>query len=274
MTTLRKLQLIQLEMLDVFAALCEKHNLAYFLDGGTCLGAVRHKGFIPWDDDIDIGMPRKDYEKLIRLCKKDQPSGYFLQEARTYKKYFLVFAKLRKDNTLKIDSDPHPYYPEEHRGINIDIFPYDESSPNEMVKKIQNFLLEKIRFILHFKRGYRTEKISFLHYLIKLALASVLPNKLLHTAARFLMTFKTGKSGLITAWDCTYSYQKQTFPVDVIFPLVKLKFEGKQYYVPGNWDAYLRNLYGDYMQLPPENERKTHGSDIIFNIEKNERGSY
>jgi lipopolysaccharide cholinephosphotransferase len=271
LTALRRLQLIELEILDVFVSLCEKHNLCYFFTGGTLLGAVRHKGFIPWDDDIDLGMPRSDYEKLVKICKKEQPAGYFMQEARTYGKYWHTYMKFRKDNTRVLENDPPPFIPGEHRGIDIDIFPYDFTSSDALIK-LQSALLKKIRFLLFEKRGY-TSPGSFLHKLVKRTIAAMLPFGFLHWLSRRIMQCGAGKNARLSGLGGSCPGLQETYPVEVILPVTRLEFEGKLYCVPNNWNIFLTHFYGDYMRLPPEQERTiTHGHDIVFDVQKNEIG--
>lgn len=272
-TTLRKLQWVELEILDKFVQICEEHELTYFLAYGTLLGAIRHRGFIPWDDDVDVGMPREDYERFITICKKRQPEGYFLQESRTYAKYWHIFAKFRKNNTQKIESNPPPPYPNEHRGINIDIFPYDTALSNYFILKIQDFLLKKIRFLLFEKRGYKSDGSKFL-VLLKQLIAKIIPFNGFHGFARAIMTFSPEKSDSITSWGSAEGYKKETFPRDVILPTVRAEFEGRQFAIPNDSNFYLEQIYGDYMQPPPVAERNSYDLSIIFDIEKDEKGTF
>jgi lipopolysaccharide cholinephosphotransferase len=269
-STIRRLQLIKLEILDRFVRICDEHSLRYFLAYGTLIGAIRHKGFIPWDDDTDVGMPREDYEKFIALCKNGQVDNFFLQEGRTYSKYWHIYAKFRKNNTQKIEANPPPFYQDEHRGINIDIFPYDDVSANDCIKKIQDFFIIKIKFLLFEKRGYKS-KSSPAAALVKRLLAALLPFRFLHSLSRFIMQFKTGKCTGITSWRGTDGHKKETFPREVLFPLKKTEFEGRHFFVPGNSDAYLSQIYGSYMQPPPEGQRNVYAPAVIFDVEKNER---
>lgn len=272
-TTLRKLQLIELDILDKFVQICEKHKLTYFLAYGTLLGAIRHQGFIPWDDDVDVGMPREDYEKFIGICRNKQPEGYFLQENRTYAKYWHIYAKFRKDNTQKIETNPPAFLPNEHRGINIDIFPYDVASSNQFIQKIKHFLLEKIRFLLFEKRGYRSSGAKF-YIFLKQFIARIIPFSILHGFSHTIMTFNLGKSDNIISWGSTEGCKKETFPRNVILPITKAYFEGRMFAVPNNSHVYLEQMYGNYMQPPPVSERNIYDETIVFDIEKNEKGIF
>jgi lipopolysaccharide cholinephosphotransferase len=272
-TTLRKLQLVELEILDKFVQICEDHGLIYFLAYGTLLGAIRHHGFIPWDDDVDVGMPREDYEKLIEICRNKQPAGYFLQEGRIYIKYWHIYAKFRKNNTRKIEPNPPPFYPNEHRGINIDVFPYDVVSSNHLILKIQEFLLRRIRFLLFEKRGYKSDGSKFLIF-IKQLISRMISFNVFHGLSHAIMTFGPGKSCNITSWGSTEGYRKETFSRKVIFPTTKTEFEGRRFAIPNDSHFYLKQIYGNYMQPPSVAERNTYDAGIVFDIEKSEKGTF
>ena len=136
--TISKVQAVICEIMQQIDTICRRHNLTYFAIGGTALGAVRHQGFIPWDDDIDIGMPRKDYEAFMRYAAEELPQGYFLQTFATEKKTPFYFAKIRKDNTKFVE-----FYLRDldiHQGIFVDIFPFDNVPDNPVVEKLHYML--------------------------------------------------------------------------------------------------------------------------------------
>ena len=129
------LQKALLEIFKAFVAVCEKHHLRYYLIGGTCLGAVRHKGFIPWDDDIDVGLPREDYEKFIQLQDEFKDTPYFIQTWKSDPKYIYGYAKLRNSNTTYIENFYKHF--QFNQGLWIDIFPIDGFS--RVVKPAKKF---------------------------------------------------------------------------------------------------------------------------------------
>jgi lipopolysaccharide cholinephosphotransferase len=267
---LAKIHKIELEILDKFTDICNKHGMTYFLVGGTLLGAVRHKGFIPWDDDIDIGMPRSDYNKFAKIAQKCLGNDYIYQSGKTYKSFWLKFAKIRKNNTHFFEDDEQPFYKNDHRGIYIDIFPYDKVIMNEKIMKIQYFLLNKIGNIINLKRKKLSLQRDF-YTSLKKFFYFFMPYKVLQFFRQRVMMFSRKNSNFITSWGGIYGYQKETYPADVFFPLTKLEFEGKEYYAPGKWDVYLKQHYGDYMQFPPVEKREIHGFDVIFDVQGEEK---
>ena len=140
---LKTLQNIELEILDEFIRVCEKNQLTYFLIGGSCIGAVRHHGFIPWDDDIDVGMPREDYEKLVEIAADELNPEYFFQNYHSEKNCGLIFGKIRKNNTIL--SENYSYHIHMHQGVWIDIFPYDQIGDKPELSKWDSRVISILR---------------------------------------------------------------------------------------------------------------------------------
>ena len=151
---LKKLQETQLEILDEIVRICEKYGLHYFLMFGTLIGAIRHKGFIPWDDDLDIGMPRDDYDKFMEVAKTELDERFYLQNSDTEPRYWLSFANVRKNNTL-FDEASLAKMPEDiHKGIFVDIFPLDYVKKNSGLFVHVQFVLSKaINETMYYKAG-------------------------------------------------------------------------------------------------------------------------
>ena len=249
----------ELYLLLSFDSICRKNNLTYFLDSGTALGAVRHGGFIPWDDDIDVGMPRKDYEKFIRICHDSLPGDIFLQTRNTDKNYLRHYAKLRLKGTFFPEEDVRlPLYKE--KGLFIDIFPYDDISNNRLLSKI------KIRVsveIYHIIRTWRSRIISSSRVMrwIQSVIRKVPKNKidrLDEYYGRFCQREKKN-SNLMTCffWRMT-TYHSYIFEKERLFPVQDISFEGHSFSMVNDADYYLSLLYGNYMVLPPENQRESH----------------
>lgn len=255
--TLKKLHNVEIEILDEIVAICEKHNLKYYLIGGTLLGAVRHGGFIPWDDDLDIGMPRKDYEKFLSIASKELREQYMIDNKDTNKKYYLNFTKIRKKNTI-FEQDFQINY-DGPKGIWVDIFPVDEakSLKNKLTpvqKKINNIIFR----LLHYKNGFILgNKFNFIKkFLGKICI--IKHETLLNIQEKWLK-LQDGKN-----YDCivnlasTYDYKKEIFKKEDIYPLAEMTFENKKYKVPKNYKKVLKQVYGDYMKLPPKDKQITH----------------
>ena len=264
---LRQLQLAELEMLCDFRALCEKHNLRYFLDYGNLLGAVRHGGFIPWDDDVDVSMPYEDYRKFLKIAQEELGDRYFLQTDDTDEQYHFCFAKIRKNGTTMVNEDQLGW--DIHHGAWIDIFVLIETNPGLEFKirtqlyRVCNFLLMDQYFDIFspvFEKMVGKAGVKFMQlvYRTPRKWRKALKHWLLHRICS-----SRNKQGWTVAWTGLTEY----FPKEVYEQTAKLEFEGETFDVPGQ---YLKNLeidYGDYMQLPPEEKRIGHGADMIIDLE-------
>ncbi len=260
--TRKEVQNAELEILKAFDSYCKKTKLRYWMAGGTLLGAVRHKGFIPWDDDIDIAMPRPDYERLLRLVKK-KPIG---------KKYSLLtdrddmtaqpFAQLvRTDLLIEKEADN---YLEKYRVpyLWMDIFPIDGFPKWRWQKKLHLDIMAAARFLSirsRAKFGKGTSPIRMLLKMPVILLGRLIGVKRLRsfiTRVALLYPYERSKEVGIAVngfYGPGEAYRKRD-----VFPRVKLPFEGEQFFAPACYDGYLRGIYGDYMKLPPKEKRKTH----------------
>ena len=260
---LLKLQKVLTEMLDDFVKLCEKYKFEYFLVGGTCLGAVRHKGFIPWDDDVDVGMPREDYEKFLEVAPKALGKKYFLDYYKTDKENHFGFAKIKKNNTTFLSRYSYSL----HNGIFLDVFPIDYCDSRDSFKtKISASLSRCILETLKYK-DQNLPKISSLRRPYISLPYLIFSNKTLHKKIDHLYTRQNnGTRKYCTIYSGGYYYKKDIYPYEVVFPYSIVEFAGKKYHAYHDTDAYLSGLYGNYMELPPKEKRYAHAPrKIDFN---------
>ena len=256
---------VEIEILDEIVRVCEKNNIEYFLVGGTLLGAVRHQGFIPWDDDIDIGMTRKNYNKFIECAQRDLKEQYFLDYQGTDETYYLPFIKNKKNNTL-ID-EAYSHHLNNHKGIFVDIFPFDNSGGEKslslwvraiLIRSISDTILVKEKFINYNKARHK--------YIVKFF--NLFSKKFLFKLQKFLSELnKNENSKYLCCIVGTQKYRKNICSRESMFPLKKVLFNGKYYYGFNNNDEYLSRTYGDYMTLPPVEDRVNHCAyKVIFDL--------
>lgn len=255
---LRALQLCELDILRAFAGVCERLGLRYYLVGGTLLGAVRHGGFIPWDDDIDVAMPREDYDRFARIAQAELGPNYFYQSPDTDPHYFLTYAKIRKKGTF--------FYEERFRdarfeqGVFIDIFPLDFCPPRGPVCHLLFNTLAVMNYRGQVDSGepYRPYK-ELSGKLGYAFLRLYSPRGLVRARRRLLrLSRRLSDSRTLASYAGAYSYRGEIFPEEWFGAPCMLRFEGKDMAAPQESGRLLTQLYGDYMQLPPPSERRCH----------------
>jgi len=248
--TLKKMHNVELEILKEFIRICNKNNLAYFAVGGTLIGTIRHKGFIPWDDDIDIGMPRRDYDRFLEIAKKELDSKYFVQSGYDYKESWLSFSKLRKRNTLANEENiSHIDYP---KGIFIDIFPFDNTDTNNgLMFKIKCNIVVSINEAILYK--WKLKKITEIRRKYLCLFFSIFSNKVLKKIGYKIMTSKNNREcDYFISYCGSYSMYKETQLKSLFFPLKVGKFENIDISIPNDYDKYLTKIYGNYIQKRKE----------------------
>lgn len=244
-TDLRKMQLRMLEMLEFLDCICQKHNIQYWLSAGTLLGAVRHKGFIPWDDDLDIEMQKDDYKKLLKVLETEISDKYVIQTHRSDRNYIFPVAKLRDKNS-RISELYNADRNYKYRGVYIDIFYLDTG--NHFFGRL-TVNLQKFVYVLTLIKNDKFGVLVFLKILV-----FGLLQKVVFPLIRFLVLLLNIKTKIFAFGTgiTTEIHMKN------IFPLQKILFEGKYFNAPADADAYLKDMYGDYMKLPDEEKRRAH----------------
>jgi len=235
--TLVKTHEIMLKILIEVDKLCHKHNIQYWLDSGTLLGAVRHKGFIPWDDDLDISMSLDDYYKFIEVAQKELPKGMMIQTSDTDVTFPYDFAKIR-----------------DNRGIII-----EQHEKNKNVKYNQGIFLDILPVIAIPSSKYYFFRYKLLFLVIKLFSYKYLNIKRIRTFLVKRHDYIRDKSNTVIIRSGKFPELSFYVKKRDIFPLQKILFENKKFFVPNNTDVYLKSLYGEkYMLLPPEDKRYAH----------------
>lgn len=266
--SLRDLQMCELEILKDIKAVCEKHEIKYYLSAGTLLGAVRHTGFIPWDDDVDIEIPYSDYLRFLEVAPTELGEKYFVQNSDTDPYSQFAYTQIRKNNTTMM-REWEKTMPN-HHGVWVDVFPlvYVGGDTEYRVKRL---LLEMCTFLrMHDtlfcagEKWYSSRSNPVVFTFIKLV--RLLPEQ-----------FRWGVRNRIVAWICgckeksyvcyPWSNLSRRIPKEAYSDTAYLKFEDDIFPVPGNYDLYLSTKYRNYMTPPPEDKRTGHG-DMIVDLER------
>lgn len=256
---LRRLQFIELKILLEFDRICQKYGLGYFLTFGTALGAVRHHGFIPWDDDIDVGMLRPDYDKFCSIVEKELGEEYFWQSCETDKNYFFFFGKIRLNHTCYKDKDFS--HVKGHHGIYIDVFPF-EGAPTESVSCfLHRKTSETLRGLMAKKWGkpmsVRSPLITIAAYFWRNIIKYGIPSSWINACWKW-NAYRYDPTVCSQYVVLSFGYEKVKGPKEWFFPVEYLEFEGHRFPCPKQWHAYLTRLYDDYMEIPPPEKRLWH----------------
>ncbi len=271
---LKLLQQIELENLRMLMRICEENHLRYYLIGGSLLGAMRHRGFIPWDDDIDVGLPRPDYNRFVRIAKGYLPAHMDVKTMTSDPNYKCYFTRLI-NNRRKIYWDHGQYTAV--IGVWMDVFPIDGLPEGKLARNLHVFRVKCLKALYKFTQidyvtTNRTNRPFAERFLIRFARLTRVGRLLnadrrLQSLDRALQRYDYDSSAY--AWNFSGCYGKRE-----IVPRIQLggsrtaEFEGMRVSIPEAAEAYLTSIYGDYMRLPPEDQRRSH--EVRFAEEESE----
>lgn len=253
---LKQIQEIQIELIGEVKRICKKCGIHFCMVGGTMLGAVRHKGYIPWDDDADIGFLRTEYEKFREACKTElNHEKYYMQDLRDTEGYRWGYGKLRRKNTefVRLNQEFMPY----EQGIFIDLMPFDNVPDFWLMRKVHFFHCFLYRKLFWAEVGSRIEENLILRIVYKV-LRRIPMKKIIKNYQCFIDTGQGKKTKLVRI--LTFPTPKGIYGYDRKWYTQLASYKFSETFLPGarDYDGYLRTKYGDYMNLPPAEERKTH----------------
>lgn len=267
---MKKLKSVEMEILKHFIDVCKKLKINYFVVQGTLLGAVRHKGFIPWDDDIDIGMLRKDYEIFLSKAQSLLPEEYFVQTYKTDPGYPHGFLKIRDSRTLFLETTCKNL--KINHGIFIDVFPFDYYPENFFKKKIYELkklvLRYRIRDSLYIPTDKEKNIMNIVRKILKTISKIIYPSLEIALEKQSQLYQSTKKSNYVINSGGPWG-KKECIPIAWFEKYIYLEFEGISVNAPYCYDEYLTHVYGDYMTLPSVEKRVSHHfiSAISFECE-------
>lgn len=259
---LKKVQAVDLEMAKFFVDFCKKNQLLCYFCGGGCIGAVRHKGFIPWDDDLDFFMPRDDYEKLKKLWK-DTERYALLYPTELYNDHNM-FVTLRDKKTTMIK--PYQKGFDTVHGIAIDIFPLDGYPKSGLQRKLQVFW--GLVYQLYCAQLIPQNHGGLISLAGKIGLGLIKSPKTRYKIWKFaekqMSKYRIAECDAITEICAGPRYMKNRYPKEIFASALFIDFEDTKMPVPVGYDKYLRIVFGDYMKLPPEDKRVTEHEGLVI----------
>lgn len=250
-----------LKLLREFDRVCKELSVSYVLFAGTMLGAVRHQGFIPWDDDLDVMMLREDYDRFLREAESVLDKDRFFLQKEFSDHWPMFFSKLRLNGTTCLEKY-HPRDDETHQGVYMDIFPCDNAAGSSLGRKMQFYASKVVIAKALDARGYDTDSRKKKLFIAGCRMLPMKPfvklTKGFGRKPELVHSFLGGAS----------SFEKNIYPRKCLENRINIEFEGMSYPIPADYDQLLRILYGDYMRLPPPEERVCKQHAILIDLER------
>lgn len=269
--TLRRLQMMELEILEAIDSVCREHGITYFLDSGTVLGARRHGGFIPWDDDIDLGMPREDYERFLEVAPAALGERFCVTCSRMNPRQAALFAKVMLTGTRFVTDETEEAGFDQ--GVFVDIFPYDVVCAESNAAKRQRkrcMMWQSISYLYHSKHIVVPHKGAMgtieaiacrvAHYAVRALFSPERINRGFDKVAMIAKDDSKADMLMVSSYAAT-----EPFPKSMLLPPSVICFEGKEFFAPADVEGYLRTQYGQtWNQLPPEDQRRNHAPKELY----------
>jgi len=262
---LRRLQLAELSIAGEVAELCDRHNIPFVLLGGSALGARRHDGFIPWDDDIDMGMLRKDFDRFVEVAKAELPHRLYLQYWLHDPHMGAPFAKVRLNNTRVLEATSKDTGG--HKGICIDIFPFD-NVPKGFAQYPWKLLLKFWKRVVRRKGGYTFTDLPASVYVadipVRIVARLVSKESAKRRLHRLMTRYNNSPAERVLAVGGAYDFAKDMLKSSWLSARTSRRFEDRTLPCPADIDGYLAHMYGDFMSLPPVEQR--HNKHAILDL--------
>ena len=253
----KKLWNVELDIIQEIDRICAKYDIKYCILGGALIGAIRHKGFIPWDDDMDIGMLRKDYEKFISVAQRELEEKFFVQTGINDEDYYDKIIRVRDRNTTGIvRKDLHSHC---NNGVFIEVYPFDSVNTNIVKYKIQIFRAKVINAVLHYSVYGQNKRCRA--FAAK-SICNIFGKEELMTHLTKILSMYNDKGFemvdlLLLPYNCKYKKKDMEETIRVPYEYLKLC-------IPKGYDACLKTTYGDYMKMPPAEQRVQHHNKVVF----------
>ncbi len=255
---LPEIQTMEVEIMKKIHDICEKHNISYFLLAGTLLGAVRHGGFIPWDEDLDIGMFRTDYNKFLKVVQQELPDDYKLIDGSIDGRYSRIYGKVFALGTKYYESEWDSFV--ENSGLWIDIFPIDKIAANDITEAVEiakkrNNIISNVSILRRYREHIDVDKMSAVTKTVCKCLSLISYKALYRIVHKGLSRDEKKDAKFCTNYGSGYGVVKQTMPIDYYLPVKKIKFADEEFLCPNKTEEVLKQIYKNYMELPPVEQR-------------------